>query len=51
VQEVGVGWFGCWRSLVKNKELMKRTKMSKSGGYKQALLEYHAKLTQSTVIR
>ena len=27
-------------------ELMKRTKMSKSGCYKQALLEYHARLTQ-----
>ena len=26
-------------------ELMKRTKMSKSGCYKQALLEYHARLT------
>lgn len=32
-------------------ELMKRTKMSKSGCYKQALLEYHARLTQSAVIR
>ena len=32
-------------------ELMKKTKMSKSGCYKQALLEYHAKLTQSAAIR
>jgi hypothetical protein len=32
-------------------ELMKRTKMSKPGCYKQALLEYHARLTQSAVIR
>ena len=32
-------------------ELMKRTKMSKSGCYKQALLEYHARLTQSASIR
>ncbi|QNJ18687.1 hypothetical protein SynA1825c_00350 [Synechococcus sp. A18-25c] len=32
-------------------ELMKRTKMSKSGCYKQALLEYHARLTQSAAIR
>tara|TARA_B100000959_G_scaffold193994_1_gene202925 strand:+ start:381 stop:551 length:171 start_codon:yes stop_codon:yes gene_type:complete len=32
-------------------ELMKTTKMSKSGCYKQALLEYHARLTQSAAIR
>tara|TARA_B100000073_G_scaffold246063_1_gene206527 strand:- start:367 stop:540 length:174 start_codon:yes stop_codon:yes gene_type:complete len=32
-------------------ELMKTTKMSKSGCYKQALLEYHARLTQSASIR
>ena len=32
-------------------ELMKKTKMSKSGCYKQALLEYHARLTQSASIR
>ena len=32
-------------------ELMKKTKMSKSGCYKQALLEYHARLMQSAVIR
>ena len=32
-------------------ELMKRTKMRKSGCYKQALLENHARLTQSAAIR
>jgi len=32
-------------------ELKKKTKMSKSGCYKQALLEYHARLTQSAIIR
>tara|TARA_Y100001933_G_C18974507_1_gene554035 strand:- start:852 stop:1025 length:174 start_codon:yes stop_codon:yes gene_type:complete len=32
-------------------ELMTRAKMSKSGCYKQALLEYHARLTQSAAIR
>ncbi|WP_413681669.1 hypothetical protein [Prochlorococcus sp. MIT 1306] len=32
-------------------EMMKKTKMSKSGGYKQALLAYHSKLTESAVIR
>jgi hypothetical protein len=32
-------------------ELMKRTKMSKSACYKQALLDYHARLTQSAPIR
>ena len=32
-------------------ELIKTTKMSKSGCYKQVLLEYHARSTQSAVIR
>ena len=39
----------CFHRL--EEELMKRTKMSKSGCYKQALLEYHARLTQSAAIR
>ena len=32
-------------------ELMKRAKMSKSACYEQALLKYHARLTQLAVIR
>ena len=32
-------------------ELMKRTKMSKSACYEQAMLEYHARLIQSATIR
>ena len=32
-------------------ELMKRIKMRDLGCYKQALLEYHARLTQSAAIR
>lgn len=32
-------------------ELIQKTRMSKSACYKQALLEYHARLTQSAIIR
>lgn len=32
-------------------ELIQKTRMSKSACYKQALLEYHARLTQSVTIR
>ena len=42
---------GMTAELPLEEELMKKTKMSKSGCYKQALLEYHARLTQSASIR
>ena len=42
---------GMIAELPLEEELMKKTKMSKSGCYEQALLEYHARLTQSASIR